>query len=111
MGCLNESGMASLKEGKSPAITKGKHFREIATVDRIVPLSVVPALENRLYNLRFLAESVHRSNGDPITSSNLRSADRWFERGLLSKAEIDAVEATYLSQVASEMRSKQSLDR
>ena len=111
MGCLNEVGMANLKKGKAPMIVKGKRSRELASVDHILPFRIVPELGNRLYNLHILGEAPKQSKGDHISYADLASADHWLEDGLLSEEGLKAVEAVVMSQIASEWRSKHTLDR
>lgn len=45
LGCLDEDGMAKLRRGNAPKITKGPYAGDIASVDHIIPRSVAPGLD------------------------------------------------------------------
>ena len=66
LGCLDEDGMDKLKRGKAPTITKGPYAGELATVDHIIPRSVCPELDNRLYNLEFMPDTLNKRKSDKV---------------------------------------------
>ena len=90
MGCFDDTGLAKLEDGKAPTITLGDQTGEMATVDHVLPRSVVPELDNRLYNLRFLAESLNQAKGASISPDNLALAESWYRIGLLSEVGFEA---------------------
>jgi hypothetical protein len=54
LGCLDAAGMGKLRKGNAPTIRKGPYAGEIVTGDHIIPRSVCPELDNKLYNLEFM---------------------------------------------------------
>jgi len=92
LGCLENEGLAKLKTGNAPTITTGIHAGEIASVDHILPRSVVPELDSRLYNLRFMPEPLDGKKGNSIESWQVLLAREWGEKGLLSAEGVKAVE-------------------
>jgi hypothetical protein len=85
LGCLDESGMDKLRRGKAPTIRKGPYKDELATVDHIIPRSVCPELDNRLYNLEFMPDTLNKRKSDKIGDRQLQLAGKWHEAGLLSE--------------------------
>ena len=59
LGCLDEDGVAKLRTGKAPTITKGPYKGELATGDHIIPRSVCPELDNKLFNLEFMPATIN----------------------------------------------------
>jgi hypothetical protein len=92
LGCLGERGLGKLETGNAPTITVGVHAGEIASVDHILPRSVVPELDNRLYNLRFMPEPLDGRKGNTIEGWQVLLAREWGEKGLLSAEGVAAVE-------------------
>jgi len=92
LGCLADEGFGKLKTGNAPTITAGKHSGEIASVDHILPRSVVPELDSRLYNLRFMPEPMDGAKGNTIEGWQVLLAREWGEKGLLSEEGVSAVE-------------------
>ena len=86
LGCLDESGMDKLRRGRAPTITKGPYKDELATVDHIIPRSVCPELDNRLYNLEFMPDTLNKRKSDKIGDRQRQLARKWNEAGLLSKS-------------------------
>lgn len=83
-GRFGEEGMAKLKTSNAPTIVRGEFAGEIATVDHLLPRSVVPELDNKIFNLLFLAESLNQRKGNKIGEYGLEKARRWHSMGLLS---------------------------
>ncbi len=93
LGCLSDAGMGKLRTGNAPTITVLKDRpREIASVDHILPRSVAPELDNRLYNLRFMPEYLDGKKGNRIESWQVLLAREWHGTGLLSAPGLKAVE-------------------
>ena len=84
LGCLSEQGMGKLRTGNAPEIMKGEFAGEIATVDHTIPRSVSPELDNKFYNLRFMAESLNQQKGNRVRAEELSLARRLRSLGLLS---------------------------
>jgi hypothetical protein len=91
LGCLDGAGMASLRVGKAPKITKGPYAGDIATVDHIIPRSVVPELDEKIYNLEFMPAKVNGRKSDKIGDRQRQLALKWHKLGLLSDAGFQAV--------------------
>jgi hypothetical protein len=91
LGCLDVAGMEKLKRGNAPTITRGPYAGQIATVDHIIPRSVCPELDNRLYNLEFMPDKLNGSKGNKIGARQLSLAHQWHASGLLSEAALAAV--------------------
>ena len=91
LGCLDDDGMDKLRRGKAPTITKGPYAGELATVDHIIPRSVCPELDNRLYNLEFLPDTLNKRKSDKIGDRQRQLASKWHKAGLLSQTGMDRV--------------------
>ena len=91
LGCLDGTGMAALRVGKAPKITKGPYAGDIATVDHIIPRSVVPELDEKIYNLEFMPAKVNGRKSDKIGDRQRQLALKWHKLGLLSDAGFQAV--------------------
>ena len=66
LGCLTEDGLEKLRRGNAPIITRGPYTEQVATVDHIIPRSVCPELDNKLFNLEFMPESLDRKKIDTV---------------------------------------------
>jgi hypothetical protein len=84
LGCFDESGMAKLRNGKAPVITKGPYAGEIVTGDHIIPRSVCEELDERLYNLEFVPLTINQRKGAKVTARQVALAKQWNKEGLLS---------------------------
>ena len=93
LGCLDADGMNKLRKGNAPTITKGnkRYIGELATVDHIIPRSVCPELDNRVYNLEFLPDSLNQQKGNKIGDRQKQLAKKWHASGLLSNTAYQAV--------------------
>lgn len=90
-GCFGEEGMAKLKTSNAPTIVRGEFAGEICTVDHLLPRSIVPELDNRIYNLLFMAESLNQRKGNKIGDYGREQAREWHSMGLLSSEGLAAV--------------------
>lgn len=61
LGCLNASGLRAMSEGHAPIVTKGPYKGDQLSVDHIIPLSVVPELDNVIANLELLPLRMNQS--------------------------------------------------
>lgn len=91
LGCLNEEGMDKLRKGNAPTITKGPYYGDIASVDHIIPRSVVPELDERLYNLEFMPSRMNGKKGNGIGQRQRALAAKWNHLGLLSSGGLHQV--------------------
>lgn len=91
LGCLNEEGMAKLRKGNAPTITKGPYTGDIASVDHIIPRSIVPELDERLYNLEFMPSRMNGKKGNGIGQRQRALAVKWCQLGLVSEKGRSAV--------------------
>ena len=92
-GCLSNEGMSKLRTSNAPRVERGEFTEEVLTVDHVLPRSKVPELDNRLYNLRFLPETLNQRKGAKIGSYELELAKRWHSQGLLSSEGLAVVVA------------------
>lgn len=90
LGCLDVAGMEKLLKGNAPTITKGPYSDELATVDHILPRSVVLELDNRLYNLAFMSWTKNQIKSDTIGPDEVALAWKWHALGLLSNEGLEA---------------------
>ena len=91
LGCFDEAGLAKLRKGNAPTITKGPYAGEIVTGDHIIPRSVCPELDNALYNLEMMPLTLNQRKGAKVTQRQIDLAKRWNADGLLSDEGLGAV--------------------
>jgi hypothetical protein len=91
LGCLDEGGLAKLRKGNAPVITRGPYAGDIASVDHIIPRSVVEELDERIYNLEFMPSRMNSRKGAAIGLRQRQLAAKWHKAGLLSDAGLRAV--------------------
>lgn len=93
LGCLDDAGMEKLRKGNAPKITKGPYAGDIASVDHIIPRSVAPGLDEKLYNLEFMPSRMNTSKGSQIGQRQLALAQEWKETELISVGDFQKVMA------------------
>jgi hypothetical protein len=91
LGCLNPASMEALRQGKAPTISRGPYAGDIAAVDHIIPRSVTPELDEKLYNLEFMPASMNRKKSASIGLRQRSLATKWAAQGLLSSEGAAAV--------------------
>ena len=91
LGCFDEAGLAKLRKGNAPTITKGPYAGEIVTGDHIIPRSVCPELDNKIYNLEMMPLTLNQRKGAKVTQRQIDLAKRWNTDGLLRDAGLGAV--------------------
>ena len=91
LGCVDEAGMIKLRKGNAPTITKGPYAGEIVTGDHIIPRSVCPELDNKIYNLEMMPLTLNQRKGAKVTQRQIDLARRWNQDGLLSDEGLGAV--------------------
>ncbi|MES2922114.1 MAG: hypothetical protein V4819_11235 [Verrucomicrobiota bacterium] len=92
-GCFTPEGLAELRKGGSPTITKGEHAGTGIALDHVLPRSVVPELEARFYNLEAIPAKDNLRKGAAIGKRELDLARRWKRDGLLSAKGLAKVES------------------
>ncbi len=92
LGCLTPVGMAKLRKGGSPTITKGPHVGSAIALDHILPRSVVPELAARYFNLEAIDAPDNLAKSNKIGKRELKVARKWNREGLLSDQGLMAVE-------------------
>ena len=63
-------------------------------MDHIIPRSIAPELDNRLYNLEFMPVSLNQRKSNAIGDRQVSLARKWNKDGLLSDAGMGAVLVT-----------------
>ena len=91
LGCLDDAGMGKLKTGNAPTVTKGPYAGDIASVDHIIPRSIVEELDEKLFNLEFMPSRMNSKKGNKVTLRQIQLGRKWNRAGLLSDAGLQAV--------------------
>jgi len=91
LGCLDVAGMDKLRRGNAPTITLGPYASELATVDHILPRSVVPELDNALYNLELMPATLNGKKSNKIGDRQRQLAKQWHAVGLLTETGLRSV--------------------
>jgi hypothetical protein len=84
LGCFTPAGMAKLRKGGSPQITRGEHAGEFIALDHVLPRAVVPELAARFYNLEAIPARQNLAKSAKITQREILLARRWNREGLLT---------------------------
>jgi hypothetical protein len=66
LGCLTSEGLAEMRRGRSPTVTRGPYAGDELSVDHIIPFAVVPQLDHVIANLEMMPLRMNRSKGDKI---------------------------------------------
>jgi hypothetical protein len=66
LGCLTSEGLAEMRRGRSPTVTRGPYTGDQLSVDHIIPFSVMPQFDRVIANLELMPLRVNRSKGDEI---------------------------------------------
>ena len=91
LGCLDSQGLEKLRKGNAPTITKGPYTGELATADHIIPRSICPELDNAIFNLEFLPDTLNKEKSAKVGDRQLSLARRWRNSGLLSEKGMESV--------------------
>ena len=91
LGCLDATGLAEMRQGKSPKVKNGPYAGQGLSVDHIIPRAVCPELDNVIANLELLPLQVNESKNDKIGDRQRDLAAKLNKAGLLSKAGLQAV--------------------
>jgi hypothetical protein len=92
LGCLDEDGLAKMRRGDAPTVRKGPYAGQIASVDHIIPLAVVPELDCVVANLELLPLKLNESKNSKIGSRQKSLAKKLRKAGLLSEEGFKALE-------------------
>ncbi len=93
--CLDQSGMEKLRKGYSPIVQRGPYSGEKAAVDHIIPRSICPELDNSIFNLEFLPETLNRRKSNRVTQRQVTLAERWYQQGILSRTGLEQVQSAH----------------
>jgi hypothetical protein len=93
LGCLDADGMARLRRGASPIVTRGPYAGEKLTVDHIIPRAVTPSLDLVLANLELMPHSLNLRKGAKIGQRQIDLANKLHKAGLLSAMDLERVVA------------------
>ena len=75
LGCLTSEGLAEMRRGRSPTVTRGPCAGDELSVDHIIPFAVRPQLDHLIANLEMMPLRMNRSKGDKI-SERQRALER-----------------------------------
>jgi hypothetical protein len=92
LGCLDADGLAKMRRGDAPIVRKGPYAGEIASVDHVIPLAVVPELDCVIANLELLPLKLNESKNAKVGSRQISLAKKLRQAGLLSAEGFKAVE-------------------
>ena len=95
LGCLDKAGMEKLRRGNAPTITKGPYAGDIASVDHIIPRSVVEELDEKIYNLELMPSKLNMGKGNKVGLRQVQLAEKWYRSGLLSEAGLGRVRGAF----------------
>jgi hypothetical protein len=93
LGCLDAAGLAEMKRGRAPTVTKGPYKGDHLSVDHIIPRAVVPELDNVIANLELMPLRMNESKNDRVGARQVDLARKFNKAGLLSDKGLKAVES------------------
>jgi hypothetical protein len=91
--CLDEAGMKEMRQGKPPAIQRGKSKGDQLCVCHIVPSAVCPELDKVIANLELMPSKGSESKNTKMGTRQIQRAEELHKAGLLSKAGLKKVMA------------------
>ena len=91
-GCFTPEGMAELRKGGSPTITKGPDAGRGVALDHVLPVKVAPELAAKLFNLQAISDRENLAKAAKIGRREIGLARDWHGAGLLSADGLAAVE-------------------
>jgi hypothetical protein len=65
--CFDTAGMAELRKGNAPTITKGEHAGDSIALDHVLPRAIVPELAARFYHLEAIPSKLNGKKSAKIT--------------------------------------------
>lgn len=66
LGCLSPEGLAEMRRGRSPTVTRGPYAGDELSVDHIIPFALMPQLDHVIANLELMPLRLNRSKGDKM---------------------------------------------
>lgn len=85
LGCLTPENLDRLRRGSAPTITLGPYAGELAEVDHVVPVSVMPELDKELANLELMPARLNRQKGAKIGARQLDYVKRFAAAGIITE--------------------------
>jgi hypothetical protein len=86
LGCLTTEGLAEMRRGRSPTVTRGPYTGDALSVDHIIPAAVMPQLDHVIANLELMPLRMNQSKGDKTGERQARLEERLKSAGLLNPA-------------------------
>jgi len=84
-GCLEPEGLARMRRGGAPKVTRGKCKGDELSVDHIIPRQVVPELDNVIANLELMPLRLNEEKNASIGKRQVELAVKLEKAGLVSK--------------------------
>jgi hypothetical protein len=92
LGCVNAAGLRDMQKGQAPTIQWGPYRGDQLSVDHIIPVSVVPELDNVIANLELMPLRMNQSKKASIGQRQRDLAGKLSKAGLLSRAGLKKVQ-------------------
>jgi hypothetical protein len=92
LGCLDETGIKAMREGRAAPVRRGPYAGEEISVDHIIPRAVAPELDKVIANLELLPLKLNEGKNDKVGSRQVDLARKLHRAGLLSLQGLQAVE-------------------
>jgi hypothetical protein len=92
LGCLDQAGLAEMRQGKSATVRSGPYKGQELSVDHIIPRSVCPELDNVIANLELMPLGLNQRKTDKVGQRQRDLAAKLYEAGLLSKSGLKQVQ-------------------
>lgn len=83
LGCLNAEGLAEMRRGRAPTVTRGPYTGDELSVDHVIPLAVMPQLDHVIANLELMPLRVNQLKGNVMGARQKRFALQLRAAGLL----------------------------
>jgi hypothetical protein len=91
LGLLTPENQSCLRSGKAATITQGPYRGNLAEVDHIVPVSLVPEVGNELANLELMPAPLNRQKSARVGPRQLAHAEAMEAAGLLKSGTLPRV--------------------
>lgn len=88
LGCTTPPNLGLMKRGRSPVVQRGPYRGELAEVDHIVPIALVPQLGNEIANLELMPRTLNRRKGAKLGQRQLDYLRRFTEAGLIDATHV-----------------------
>ena len=92
LGCLDSDGLEEMHRGQAPTVRRGPYRGERLSVDHIIPLKVVPELDNVIANLELMPLRMNEGKNAKVGARQVDLARKLHKAGLLSSEGLRAVE-------------------